>query len=179
DGEQPANTPAIRVESMPGSRWNYSGGGYTVMQQLIIDVTGQPFPRFMREAVLRPLRMESSTFDQPLPAGRARLAATGYLADRSAVQGHWHVYPEMAAAGLWTTPSDLARFAISVQESLAGASNPVISRAMTRQMLTRQKENDGLGVFLEGEGRQLRFTHGGRDEGFDTTLMAYAGTGQG
>src|SRR5262249_43707111 len=125
DGEQPANTPAIRVESMPGSRWNYSGGGYTVMQQLIIDVTGQPFPRFMREAVLRPLRMERSTFDQPLPAGRARLAATGYLADRSAVQGHWHVYPEMAAAGLWTTPSDLARFAISVQESLAGASNPV------------------------------------------------------
>src|SRR5262249_45466222 len=90
-----------------------------------------------------------------------------------------HIYPEMAAAGLWTTPSDLARFAIGLQESLAGRSNPAISQAMTRQMLTLQKSDDGLGVFLQGKGRSLRFTHNGRDEGFDAVLMAYEEPGKG
>ena len=75
-------------------------------------------------------------------------------------------------------PPTLARFAIGVQQSLAGKSNPVISQAMTRQMLTNQKDNDGLGVFLQGSGNTLRFTHDGRDEGFDAMLVAYAETGR-
>jgi CubicO group peptidase (beta-lactamase class C family) len=179
DGAKPANTKPIRVDFVPGSKWRYSGGGYTVMQQMIVDVTGEPFPRFMREAVLGPLAMMDSAFEQPLPAGTAKLTASGHSGDRSPVEGRWHIYPEMAAAGLWTTPSDLARFAIGVQEALAGKSDRVLSRRMARQMLTEQKDHDGLGVFLEGSGPALRFGHGGRDEGFDARLIAYAGTGQG
>ena len=179
DGAKPANTKPIRVDFVPGSKWRYSGGGYTVMQQMIVDVTGTPFPRFMREAVLGPLAMKDSTFEQPLPAETAKLTASGYYGDRSPVKGRWHIYPEMAAAGLWTTPSDLARFAIGVQEALAGKSDQVLSRRMARQMLTDQKDHDGLGVFLEGSGQALRFGHGGRDKGFDAQLIAYAETGQG
>src|SRR2546430_3097671 len=85
----------------------------------------------------------------------------------------------MAAAGLWTTPSDLARFSIEVQQAYTGKSSRVISPAMARQMLTDQKNMDGLGVFLQGSGPALRFTHGGRDEGFDADLTATAETGQG
>ena len=85
----------------------------------------------------------------------------------------------MAAAGLWTTPSDLARFAIGVQEALAGKSAKTLSPAMARQMLTEQKNDYGLGVSVEGSGTALRFGHGGRDEGFDARLVAYAETGQG
>lgn len=179
NGEPPANTAAIRVETLPGSKWNYSGGGYTVMQQLMLDVTRKPFPEFMRQTVLIPLGMTSSAYDQPLFTDKAKMTATGHYPDGKAVKGRWHVYPEMAAAGLWTTPSDLARFAIGVQQSLAGRSNAVISQAMTRQMLTNQKDNDGLGVFLIGSGRTLRFEHSGRDEGFDALLMATAESGQG
>ena len=179
DGAKPANTSPIRVDFVPGSKWRYSGGGYTVMQQMIVDVTGKPFPQFMREAVLGPLAMKESTFEQPLPAEKAKLTASGHHGDRSPVKGRWHIYPEMAAAGLWTTPSDLARFAIGVQEALAGKSEQVLSRRMARQMLTDQKDHDGLGVFLEGSGATLRFGHGGRDEGFDARLIAYAETGQG
>ncbi len=133
----------------------------------------------MQEAVLAPLGMNESTYEQPLPSEKAKLTATGHLRDRSPVKGRWHIYPEMAAAGLWTTASDLARFAIGVQEALAGKSDKTLSRQMTRQMLTNQKDNDGLGVFLEGSGRTLRFKHNGRDEGFDALLVAYAETGQG
>jgi CubicO group peptidase (beta-lactamase class C family) len=167
------------VDILPGSTWRYSGGGYTVVQQMIIDVTGKPFPLFMLEAVLRPLGMDSSTFEQPLPAEKAKLAATGHLSERSLVKGRWHIYPEMAAAGLWTTPSDLLRFALGVQAAYSGKSGAVLSREMARQMLTVVKDNYGLGVGLQGSGRALRFGHGGRDEGFDARLWAYAETGQG
>jgi len=177
DGAAPANTPAIRVDTTPGAIWRYSGGGFTVMQQLLIDVTGTPFPRFMREVVLEPIGMSSSSFEQP-PA-RAALTATGYYADRSPVRGRWHVYPEMAAAGLWTTATDLARLAIEIQQTLAGRGHGVISSAMARQYVAEQKGPSGLGIIVQGNGSTLSFSHGGRDEGFDAQLVAFAQTGQG
>jgi len=179
NGVKPANTDAIRVDTIPGSTWRYSGGGYTVMQQMLLDVTGKPFPELMAETVLSPIKMASSTYQQPLPTERAKITATGHYEDRSVVRGRWHVYPEMAAAGLWTTPSDLARFAIEIQRTLAGKSHAVISQSMARQMLTDQKDGDGLGVFLRGKGPSLSFWHNGRDEGFDALLVAFAETGQG
>jgi len=179
DGSGPANTLAIRVDVVPGTIFRYSGGGYTVMQQLMIDVTGETFAEFMRESILTPLGMTASTYEQPLPPDRVLAAATGYYSDGKQVKGKWHIYPEMAAAGLWTTPSDLARFAISVQKGLAGKSNQAISQSMTRQMLTVQKGHWGLGLLLVGRGKLLRFSHQGRDEGFDTFMMAYAESGQG
>jgi CubicO group peptidase (beta-lactamase class C family) len=178
DGTAPANTPAVRVDFVPGSRWRYSGGGYTVMQQLMADVTGTDFPEFMKSHVLSPLGMENSTYQQPLPPELAKSTATGYYNNRSLVEGRWHIYPEMAAAGLWTTPSDLARFAISIQNAYAGKSG-VLSQSMTRQMLTDQKNRDGLGVFLQGDSTTLRFGHNGRDEGFDALLTASVDKGQG
>ncbi|MGA2247057.1 MAG: serine hydrolase [Verrucomicrobiota bacterium] len=123
--------------------------------------------------------MTASSYEQPLAADRAAFAATGYYPKGSEVKGKWHIYPEMAAAGLWTTPSDLARFVIGIQEALAAKSNPVISSAMTRQMLTVQKENDGLGLFLNGSGKKLRFEHNGRNLGFDSLLVADAESGHG
>jgi CubicO group peptidase (beta-lactamase class C family) len=179
DGSKPANTAAIRVDTTPGTRWRYSGGGYTIMQQMILDATGMTFPQYMQESVLTPFGMTMSTYEQPVPSGRASETASGYYSSDSAVKGRWHIYPEMAAAGLWTTASDLARFAIEVQKTVAGKTTSVISQAMAHQLLTDQRNNDGLGVFLQGQGRTLRFGHGGRDNGFDATLTAYAEIGQG
>ena len=179
DGAPPANTPAIRVDTTPGAISRYSGGGFTVMQQMVIDVTGQPFPQFLQKTVLGPIGMTSSSFEQPQPNARAALTAAGYYADGSPVHGRWHVYPEMAAAGLWTTPTDLAKFAIEIQETLAGRGHGIISPAMARQYVTEQKGGTGLGVGVQGAGRSLRFSHGGRDAGFDALLNAGAETGDG
>lgn len=179
NGEKPANSAPVRVDLLPGSQWRYSGGGYTVMQLLLIDVTGQPFPRFMRETVLRPLGMVESSFEQPLPPAMARRTASGTYPGGKPVKGRWHVYPEMAAAGLWTTPSDLLRFAVGVQDATAGRRDALLSQALAREMLTRQKEDFGLGLELQGSGPGLRFMHGGRDEGFDSLLLAYANKGLG
>jgi CubicO group peptidase (beta-lactamase class C family) len=179
DGAPPANTAPIRVDTTPGAIWRYSGGGFTVAQQLVIDVTGEPFAQYMQRTVLTPIGMTSSTFEQPLPAARASLTASGYYADGTPVRGRWHVYPEMAAAGLWTTATDLAKFAIEIQATLAGRGHGVVSQATARQYVTEQKDGYALGVGVLGSGKSLRFTHGGRDEGFDALLMAGAESGEG
>ncbi|MEO8334185.1 MAG: serine hydrolase domain-containing protein [bacterium] len=177
DGTPPTNTAAIRNDIAPGTQWRYSGGGYTVMQQMVIDVTGQRFPDYMQQAVLTPLGMTESSYEQPPRRAFAAVTAAGHYVDGRIVHRRWHVYPEMAAAGLWTTPSDLVRFAIGVQQANAGKSK-IISQSIARQMLTVQRDNYGLGVAIQGAGEKLWFSHNGRDEGFDASLSAAAETGQ-
>lgn len=180
DGKAPANSKPIRVEFVPGSEWRYSGGAYLVLQQLLIDVSARPFPDLMQDRVLKPLAMTSSTFEQPLRRDRGALAATGHQEDRTKVPGRWHVYPEMAAGGLWTTSADLARFMIGMQQSMAGAPNSLLSRELARQMVTRHRnDDDGLGWFVDGKAEALRFFYFGRDEGFDSALLGFVETGKG
>jgi CubicO group peptidase (beta-lactamase class C family) len=168
------------VDYVPGTRSRYSGGGVTIEQQLMIDVTDQPFPQFMRKTVLDKLGMADSTYEQPLPANRAAQTATGTRANGSAIAGRWHIYPEMAAAGLWTTPTDLAKFAIEIALSKQGKSNRILSQKMTQEMLTRQVKDApiGLAFFLDDKNLD-QFGHGGADEGFQAQLVMFADSGQG
>jgi CubicO group peptidase (beta-lactamase class C family) len=179
NGEPPANTAAIRVDFVPGTKFRYSGGGVTIEQQLVIDVTGKPFPQFMRETVLDKIGMAESTYEQPLPPARAAMTATGTRADGSLIPGKWHIYPEMAAAGLWTTPTDLAKFAIEIALSKQGKANHVLSEATTREMLKPQIEQVGLGFFLAGHKNPEEFGHNGADEGFQALLIMFADSGKG
>jgi CubicO group peptidase (beta-lactamase class C family) len=179
EGQKPANSAPIRVDIAPESAYRYSGGGYVVLQQLLMDVTKKPFPQFMRETVLRKLGMTRSTFEQPLPMPFASMAAAGHLPDGKEIEGKWFVYPEMAPAGLWTTPTDLARFAIEILESRAGRSQKALSRAMTNRMLTPQIEGNGLGLLVAGEGRTARFSFNGSNVGYKCYMVAYMESGQG
>jgi len=179
DGEKPANTAPVRVDTVPGTHYNYSGGGITIMQLLLCDLTGKPFPQLMSESVLDKIGMKHSTYEQPLSPSRAEFAATAHDRRGEPLKGKWHVYPEMAAAGLWTTPSDLARFAIELQRSLRGESNRVLSKDMTNQMLTRQIDDRGLGIELEGTGAAARFQHGGDNAGFHSMMIASMEDGYG
>src|ERR1700733_6238991 len=163
NGEKPANTPAIRSEAAPGVNWKYSGGGYTIMQQILIDTSRETFPKLLRDSVLIPIGMTHSTYEQPLPQAFQRFAATPYRDDGKPVEGGAHTYPEMAAAGLWTTPTDLAHYSIEVEQSLEGKANHVLSIEMTRQMLTPGVGHWGLG--LGGTDSNLYFSHGGANEG--------------
>ena len=117
----------------------------TLVQLMMVDQLKKPFPQIMRETVLAPLGLKHSTYEQPLPPALAAKAATGTAASGAASRAGWHVYPEMAAAGLWTTPSDLARIAIEVSKAEAGTSPALLSQAMAKQMLTQQSGEFGLG----------------------------------
>jgi CubicO group peptidase (beta-lactamase class C family) len=179
DGEKPANSDPIRVDIVPGVAWRYSGGGYVILQALMIDATGKPFPQIMRELVLDPAGMTHSTYEQPLSKSRAAEAATPYRANGEPVKGGAHTYPEMAPAGLWTTPTDLAKMAIEVQEEYMGESSKILNQSTAKQMLAHQTGTWGLGFGLENPGSKLRFGHSGANEGFRCNLQAYTDSGQG
>lgn len=180
NGERPANTTPISVDELHGQGFHYSGGGYTILQQMILDVTHVKFPDFMEQTVLAPLGMTHSTYQQPLAKKLRKFAASGHRSSGRPVPGKWHVYPEMAAAGLWTTPSDLARFAIEIQQAAAGRSEKIVPQAMITEMLTPQRGGPvGLGLFLRGSGGAIRFGHSGANEGFRSEFVAFVHRGQG
>jgi len=178
DGEPPANTRPVRVDVVPGSIRRYSGGGVTVEQLVLTDIVGKPFPDLMKRLVLAPIGMTHSTFEQELTPALQSQTASAH--DNGApVPGRYHVYPEMAAAGLWTTPTDLLKWAIEVTAARAGRSTKVLSREMATQMLTPQNEDNGLGPALEGTGKSFRFLHAGGNFGFGCHLVYFPETGQG
>lgn len=179
NGEKPANTPPIRVESEPGSKWNYSGGGYVIMQQLLLDTTKEPFPKLIQDTVLSPIGMTHSTYEQPLPADLQKSAATPYEDSGEPIAGGAHTYPEMTAAGLWTTASDLARYCIEVERSLQGKTNHVLSQKLTEEMLTPGKGDWGLGLQIGGSPDNRYFSHGGVNAGFEGLFVAYEKHGDG
>jgi CubicO group peptidase (beta-lactamase class C family) len=164
------NTPAIRVWKQPDLSWRYSGGGYTILQLLLTDQSGITFPALMRDSVLKPLQMKHSTYEQPLPEALRAMAASGYDRNGKKVEGDWHVYPEMAAAGLWTTPADLAKYVIAIQSANLGRTR-LLSPQLVHLMLTPGMNNHGLGPVITADG--LRFGHGGADEGFQAEMTGY------
>jgi CubicO group peptidase (beta-lactamase class C family) len=179
NGTKPANTAAVRVDTFPGAISRYSGGGTTIEQLVMTDVTGEQFPALMKRLVLDPAGMTSSTYEQPLPESRWPEAAKAYRGDGTMVKGQFHTYPEMAPAGLWTTPTDLARWALAIAAARAGADTTLLPRAMVDQMLTVQKGTFGIGPSVEGSGRAFRFGHGGANEGYRANLLYYPEAGVG
>ena len=132
----PSNVGKVRLERTPMTAYKYSGGGVMIEQLALTDTLGKPFPRIMQEFVLNPLGMSNSTYEQPLPAEREKQAARAHSGSGRHMDAPWHIYPEMAAAGLWTTPTDLARLLIEVQLTLLGKSQRVLTQRMMEEMVT-------------------------------------------
>jgi CubicO group peptidase (beta-lactamase class C family) len=181
------NTPPVRNDTTPGTRWLYSGGGYTVAQLLTTDVSRESFAELMQRLVLAPAGMVHSTYANPLPATHARFAASGHERIDTPVQGRYHTYPEMAAAGLWTTAPDLARWMLNLAQSYNGATSGILSPNMARQMIAKHVNTgprggngwQGLGVAVAGDGDSINFSHGGRDEGFVANVIMWPKLGKG
>jgi CubicO group peptidase (beta-lactamase class C family) len=180
DGVKPSNLRAVRLERSPFTGYEYSGGGVTIQQLALADAVGKPFAQIARDWVLDPIGMTNSTYEQPLPAARHAQAARAHNRMGARMGDPWHVYPEQAAAGLWTTPTDLARFAIEVQQAVLGRSTRVLSQAVAREMITPV----GVGPFAVGfdvskQGEGWYFAHGGSNWGFQCDLVAHRAKGYG
>ncbi len=167
DGRRPANTGAVRSMYEPGIRSEYSGGGTTISQLIVMDLTHEPYDKYMRDNVLKPLGMNSSFYTQPAPADKLPLLATAYRADGKPLEGKYHIYPEEAPAGLWTNPTDLCAYIIETQNALAGRSARVLTQEYTKLRLTPYIDSTAaLGVFINKIGGATYFQHGGANEGF-------------
>ncbi len=190
DGSSSANNDPIRVDKPPGEGFRYSGGGTTVLQQLLVDVTGKPFEQIIAREVLQTVGMPRSTVEQPLPDRFHANAAVGHRGDGQIVEGRWHTYPEMAAAGLWTRPLDLAELLIDVHRAFNDAGGRLVSTKTIRDALGRQCPGMaglpgsmagyvGLGFMVAPRTGDLRFGHGGANEGFRGQMLMDARRGSG
>ena len=177
NGVKPARTAPVRVEAVPGTKFAYSNGGYLVLYLVIEDVTGEPFARYMQHAVLDPMGMKDSTFDSPLPERWARRAAMSYADGTTGTPPQKFVEPNLAAGGLWTTPTDLAKFLIEIQREYAGKSQKVLNRQMVHAMLTPddhlvQPRRWGLGIEVGGHLGDPYMRHEGSAY-FQDDMIAY------
>lgn len=184
DGLPPATSNPIRVNGLPDVQFNYSGGGTTIMQQMVIDVTGEAFEDTAQRLVFEPLGMTRSTYQQPLPEKYHENAATGHYANGEPIAGRWEVMPQLAAAGLWTTPSDIARFGIALWSAYRGH-HPVISQQVASWMVMPHADTEGenpqlgLGMMMRTQGDASYFGHGGANVGYRNTLMLFRENGDG
>ena len=180
DGESPANTPPVRVFYKPGTQYFYSGGAFQVLEQLIEDVTKQQFQTWMSNEILKPLNMDHSVLQYPLEEKLRAMAVPGFLADATMVENGWKNYAIAGAGGLWSTPTDLAKFAINIANSYLGKDNRLLSKAISTQMLTRQQNTDyGLGIIVNGNGRTLNFRKKGHNVGYVNELLMFPNSGDG
>ena len=177
DGTAPANTSAVRSEFEPGLQFQYSGGGTTISQLIVTDLTQQPYDQFIFDNVLKPMGMLNSSYSQPPAKEKLKNVATGYRADGTEVEMKFHVYPEQAAAGLWTTPTDLCRYIIETQLAYEGKSSKVLNQEMTKLRLTPYiDQSSALGVFIDNHNGFKYFQHDAGNEGF---RGAYLGSMEG
>lgn len=179
NGEGLANSPAVVVDQPVGQSYRYSGGGYEIAQQMMIDATGVPFAKLVHDQVLAPLDMSHSTEQQPLDRALLAQAALPHGADGDPIPGGPHTYPEMAAAGLWTTANDLARFVIELQRAADGRPGRVLNAHSAKMMMTPVKANYGLGVNVLGAPAARYFFHDGSNAGYKASMLGYPGSGDG
>jgi len=167
DGLPPANSKPVRSMYEPGLKYEYSGGGITISQLMVMNITHEPYEKYMAENVLIPLEMTSSTYSQFAPRDRRKFYATGYREDGKEIPEKYHIYPEQAAAGLWTNPTDLSKYIIETQLAYEGKSAKVLNQQMTEVRLTPYIDKKAaMGVFVEELDSTKYFEHEGANEGF-------------
>jgi len=175
-----ADTPAIGVGFVPGSKVEFSAGGFLVVQQLLVDAAGKPFPELVREQVLGPVGMPESTFEHPLPKEWETAAAVGHLAEQQPLEQRWQdCTPMLAATGLWTTPADLSRFIVALSATHQAKPDAILAPAQYKELFTRQVADMGLGTILTGKGKSLSFAVRGANAGYTCYLIGFPATGQG
>jgi CubicO group peptidase (beta-lactamase class C family) len=173
-GIAPANTPPVRSSLLPGSRFRYSGSHYAVLQQLMVDVTGSRFDELMHALVLEPVAMADSSFNQQFPHQRPQQVALGHHVAGTPVPGGWRTIPEMAGAGLWSTPTDLLRLELEIARAASGKSQ-LLDQSLVTQMLTPQLPDGtyGLGTEIHDSIDHWRFGHTGLNVGYNCFSFAW------
>lgn len=179
-GEQSSPLGPVRFVREPYAAMKYSGGGTTIMQVALSDLAGEPFAALMQRLVLGPLQMTSSSYEQPPAAAVEGSLARAHNGGGARMPAPWHVYPEQAAAGLWTTPSDLARWLLEIQRANAGPRGTVLAQASVREMLAPVGAGSfAVGLQVEKRGEGWYFMHGGSNWGFRCNLLGHMRKGYG
>lgn len=179
DGRAPSNTEAVRSMAEPGTGPRYSGGGTLITQQLLTDLTKQAYEQYLYEQVLRPLGMNNSSYNQPPAVNQRKNLATGYKSNGNEVPGKYFVYPEKAAAGLWTTPTDICKYIVEMQQAYLGKSSKLLNQEMVKLHVVPYKNDVAMGTFIQNRNGEKYFNHTASNEGFSGLFIGGLTNGKG
>jgi CubicO group peptidase (beta-lactamase class C family) len=179
DGRAPSHTEAVRSVTEPGKESRYSGGGILITQQMLTDLTKQQYEQYIYEHVLRPLGMTNSSYNQPPAVSQRKNLATGYKSNGNEVPGKYFVYPEKAAAGLWTTPTDICKYILEIQQAYQGKSSKVLNQEMVKLHVTPYKNDVAMGTFIQNRNGEKYFDHTASNEGFSGLFIGGLTNGKG
>ncbi|MFE9240677.1 amino acid adenylation domain-containing protein [Streptomyces sp. NPDC007007] len=180
EGRPPVTTPRVRRELPPGEVFRKSSTHYWVVQQVLEDVTGEPFEPLMRRLVLDPLGLADTSFDQDHPHTAGLPVALGHDAHGTPLKGGWRVRAHLAAAGLWTTAADTGRFVVAVRDALLGTPGALVPQALARELLAGETGTFyGLGTIVDDSGDDLEFGHGGEPSGYLNMAISHLHGGTG
>ncbi len=179
DGIGASNTQPLRVFMEPGTKFRYSGGGYLLAQQLMMDATKMRFDEIIRKEILEPIGMKHSHYNHPPAAKQLEFAAAGHDENGDVIAGKYRIHTDLAASGLWTTPSDYARFVIELQNSIKGIPNSLLRTASAKAMITAENGPMGIGVFVSPHKNVKYLVHPGNNWGFYSIYFAHPEKGYG
>jgi CubicO group peptidase (beta-lactamase class C family) len=179
DGKRPANSPAVRSEYEPGTRFQYSNNGSSIAMLTAMDITKKTYEDYIKETVLNPLGMNNTFFTDIPPGNLKQKFATGYNEDGTQLKGKYSILAQQAGGAAWSTPSEICKYIIEMQLSLKGKSNKILSKENTQMMVTPQIANSGLGVFVDSIGSEKYFQNGGGRRGFTSLYYGSFKDGKG
>jgi CubicO group peptidase (beta-lactamase class C family) len=178
NGQKPANNEAVKVIYPVTEHFEYSGGGYMIIKKIIEDNLSASYDTLMNKTVLKPLKMNNSTFSQPLSL-KYKNVAYGTDGQMKLLKGNYYTYPELTAGGLWSTATDIAKFVLSIQNDLKGSQNSFVNKSNTNEMLTPVLNNYSLGFGVIEKGGENYFWHEGESFGYNSMYYGSFTTGKG
>jgi CubicO group peptidase (beta-lactamase class C family) len=171
-GKRPSNSIKLKMIYPPKTKFMYSGGGFMLAQYILEKITNKSYQDWADELIFKPLNMHHSTLSMPLDKNHNHEIATGWSAYDTPLDHGYVIYPELAAAGLWTTPSDLACFGIEIMKAYYKKSDFLTSKSAELMMTIPKdiKSEYGLGFHINTVNYQLWFGHGGDNTGFHSRM---------
>lgn len=173
------DTEKLDINFEPGTEWRYSGGGYVVAQMAVEDYLKKPLAELASEFIFQPLELTNTTMLRPDEAGFPKNAAKAHDENGTVISTGLPICPQISASGLWTTPTDMARFLIEMQNALRGRSE-IISSAVAKLVTSEIMDGFGLGwALFEPVGHMEAFSHGGANTGTGGRVYATKKGGNG
>jgi CubicO group peptidase (beta-lactamase class C family) len=174
-GEEPAQNYNSFRGFDPEAGTRFSDFNYVLLEKYLEDRTGRKLAELAKEKIFERLALNNTFFGLPVSED----IASGHMREGPEVDGIWYKYPEQAARGLWSTPSDYLRFVVELVECARGKKDGLVSPELARQMLSPQAPGSGYGFRLEGEHEKFKIYMKGKTRGYRSALLIYPYLSQG
>lgn len=184
-GQIPRYDKPIEFLFTPGTSWQYSGGGYVIIQMALEDKMNKSIAQLAQEHIFLPLDLKNTTMIQPSEKGFLTNVALVHDKENKVIKTGLPITPQVGPSGLWSTPSDLAKLTIEIQNALRKKNNKVISHSIANKITEVTALKNAVGGWAYGPQRSFGYNNydwircGGSNTGVGGEIFATMTDGNG